>query len=90
MMSQPLDLILALLDDGQPDKALEAAHRLYQSQPKDALVNYGCAICHDVLGQEREAVPYYEYALAQRLAGAERRIALLGLGSSYRVLGEHN
>jgi tetratricopeptide (TPR) repeat protein len=39
---------------------------------------------------EREAVPYYERALAAGLTGEDRRGALLGLGSTYRALGRYD
>jgi tetratricopeptide (TPR) repeat protein len=44
---------------------------------------------YDVQGREREAVPYYVRAIAGDLPDEERRGALLGLGSTYRALGEY-
>ena len=43
----------------------------------------------DRAGLEAEAIPHYRAALAAGLGGAERRSALLGLGSSLRNVGDH-
>lgn len=61
---------------------------LAKARPGDALVHYHCAWSHDTLGLEREAVPFYERALALGLSGEDREGALIGLGSSCRCLGE--
>lgn len=42
-----------------------------------------------MLGLQREAVPFYERAVSGGLAGDELGDALIGLGSTLRVLGEH-
>ncbi|MEK4349856.1 tetratricopeptide repeat protein [Paenibacillus sp. FSL R5-0475] len=42
-----------------------------------------------MLGLEREAVPYYEKSLTLGLSTEQRVGALLGLGSTYRTLGEY-
>lgn len=44
---------------------------------------------HDKLGLEREAIPFYERAIAQGLSGDDLKGAMLGLGSTYRCLGEY-
>ncbi|WP_309484819.1 tetratricopeptide repeat protein [Bacillus aquiflavi] len=49
-----------------------------------------CFLCvHDQLGLEAEAVPFYTKALTCQLTSEERQLALLGLGSTYRVLGQY-
>ncbi|MGF1517692.1 MAG: tetratricopeptide repeat protein [Nodosilinea sp.] len=88
-MERSLDQLMPLLEDGQTQAALQIALQIYAGNPDDALTNYYCAIAYDANSQEQQAAPHYERALAQGLAGAERRFALLGLGSTYRVLGEH-
>lgn len=58
--------------------------------PEDAEIAYQTAWAHDVLGLEAEAVPYYERALSAGKLGDEDRMgALIGLGSTYRVLGRY-
>ncbi|MFQ4140271.1 tetratricopeptide repeat protein [Nodosilinea sp. PGN35] len=88
-MANLLNEVDALLNEGETDAALRLALQVYQSAPEDALANYYCAMIYDINSQEREAAPHYERALAHGLAGKERRQALLGLGSTYRVLGQH-
>jgi len=58
--------------------------KLYPSNPD---VWYQCAWVHDLLELEREAIPYYQKALELGLQDEDRKGALLGLGSTYRVLG---
>ena len=63
--------------------ALQAEH------PADAQVNLQCAWIHDLLGLEREAIPFYEQAVAAGLNDTDLKDALLGMGSTYRALGEY-
>jgi len=56
---------------------------------KDAEVLYQCAWIHDVMGLETEAVPYYEQAIANGLDGESLCGAYIGLGSTYRCIGEY-
>ncbi|WP_339271583.1 tetratricopeptide repeat protein [Paenibacillus sp. FSL R5-0470] len=62
---------------------------LYEQNSNDAELLYQLAWTHDVLGLEREAVPYYEKSLTLGLSTEQRVGALLGLGSTYRTLGEY-
>jgi tetratricopeptide (TPR) repeat protein len=48
---------------------------------------FAAACAHDAKGEEAEAVPLYELALAAGLDGKKRRDALIGLGSSLRNVG---
>lgn len=56
---------------------------------KDAEVLYQCAWTHDVMGLETGAVPYYEQAIANGLDGESLCGAYIGLGSTYRCIGEY-
>ncbi|PWS41261.1 hypothetical protein DKT74_28535 [Streptomyces sp. ZEA17I] len=77
-----------LREGGRAGEAREKLLALTARFPDDAEVAYRTAWVHDVLGLESEAVAYYERALAGTgLAVEDRRGALLGLGSTYRVLG---
>ncbi|MFC9699902.1 tetratricopeptide repeat protein [Streptomyces sp. NPDC056943] len=87
---------VALREGGRKEEAREALVALAASHPDDAEIAYQTAWAHDVLGLEAEAVPYYERALTEAETGTEtglteedRRGALLGLGSTYRVLGRY-
>lgn len=63
--------------------------KLVQEFPADAFINYQCAWSFDLLGEESEAVPFYEKAIELGLSGENLKSALLGLGSTYRVLGDY-
>jgi tetratricopeptide (TPR) repeat protein len=78
-------------EDGQAEHAREELLLLAQRYPDDAEVAYQTAWAHDVLGLEAEAVPFYEQSLATAgLSAEDRRGAFLGLGSTYRALGDYN
>jgi tetratricopeptide (TPR) repeat protein len=62
---------------------------LYAEFPEDPQVNYQCAWIHDLLGLEREAFPFYEKAIQSGLDGDDLEGALLGMGSTYRCIGEY-
>jgi tetratricopeptide (TPR) repeat protein len=62
---------------------------LGEAYPDDAEITFQLAVVHDNLGLERESIPYYLRTLAQGLAGPDLERAYLGLGSTYRGLGEY-
>jgi tetratricopeptide (TPR) repeat protein len=80
---------IAYRNQDQFDEAQEAFATLYERYPDDALVNYHYAWLCDKLGEERRAVPFYERAIELGLPGEESVGALLGLGSTYRSIGEY-
>jgi tetratricopeptide (TPR) repeat protein len=63
--------------------------QLHAEFPDDPQVNYQCAWIHDLLGLEREAIPFYEKAIQAGLSGEDLKSALLGMGSTYRCIGEY-
>ncbi|MET7757704.1 tetratricopeptide repeat protein [Streptomyces sp. NPDC005389] len=87
---------VALRGQGRREEARERLVALAARHPEDAEIAYQTAWAHDVLGLEKEAVPYYERSLAgggaagPGLSPEDRRGALLGLGSTYRVLGRYD
>jgi tetratricopeptide (TPR) repeat protein len=62
---------------------------LVVAYPDDAEVNFQAAVAHDNLGLERESIPFYLRAVGQGLSGPNLERCFLGLGSTYRVLGEY-
>lgn len=84
-----LQAAVGLREAGELEQARLSLLELAGEFPDDAQVSYQTAWVHDALGLEREAVPYYERALALGLAGEERAGALLGLGSTLRTLGDY-
>ncbi|MFD7324395.1 tetratricopeptide repeat protein [Streptomyces sp. NPDC059875] len=83
---------VGLREQGRQEEARERLVELAARYPDDAEVAYQTAWAHDVLGLEAEAVPFYERALKEPGAGlseVDRRGALLGLGSTFRILGRY-
>jgi len=77
-------------EDDRLDETRRHLLRLAAQFPDDADVAYRTACVHDRLGLEAAAVPFYERCLAGTgLSDEDRRGALLGLGSTYRVLGRY-
>lgn len=62
--------------------------RLLDVYADDPIVLYEVGGSYDVLGKEKEAIPYYEKAIAAGLEGADLQECLVCLGSSYRNVGE--
>lgn len=79
-----------LRTQGEAERARERLVALADRHPHDAEVAYQTAWTHDALGLEAEAVAYYERALAGPDLSAEDRLgALVGLGSTFRILGRY-
>ncbi|CAH0141803.1 tetratricopeptide repeat protein [Peribacillus simplex] len=62
---------------------------LARQNPGDAVIQYQCAWSLDILGLEVKAVPYYEAALKLGLPKEDAKGAYIGLGSTYRIIGEY-
>ena len=80
---------IQLRKDEKHEEARAALLQLQSEYPDDAQVNLQCAWIHDLLGLEREAIPFYEKAVAIGLSGDDLQNALLGMGSTYRCIGEY-
>ncbi|KEO77414.1 MULTISPECIES: tetratricopeptide repeat protein [Paenibacillus] len=74
---------------GQAEEARKLLLKALEQQQNDAELWYQTAWTHDSLGLEREAVPYYEKSLGMALSAESRKGAILGLSSTYRVLGDY-
>lgn len=88
-MKHELGKAIQLREEGHLIDSNELLIRLAKEQANDPIINYQCAWSFDVLGKEREAIPYYEKAISLGLEGEDLEGALLGLGSTYRTLGEY-
>ncbi len=88
-MSEELPRAIRLRKEGRAEEARAMLLELAAERPDDPQVQYQCAWVHDSLGREREAVPFYERAIAGGLSGRDLEGALVGLGSTYRSLGEY-
>jgi Tetratrico peptide repeat len=85
-MRERLQEAIELRSTGQTEEARSLLLTLVAAYPDDAEINYQAAWVHDLLGREREAVPWYVRAIEQGHSGTDLEGALLGLGSTYRTL----
>ena len=81
---------IQLREDEKHEEARTTLLQLHSEYPDDAQVNLQSAWIHDLLGLEREAIPFYESAVALGLSGDDLQNALLGMGSTYRCIGEYH
>ncbi|UYP09616.1 tetratricopeptide repeat protein [Priestia megaterium] len=88
-MNNKLDKALALRKNGNHKESNELLSELVKEFPDDALYNYQCAWSFDILGEEEKAVSFYENAIKIGLPSKDMEGAVLGLGSTYRALGEY-
>lgn len=88
-MLDALEKAFELRQAGQLDASHALFKNLAEAHPDEAEIQYQCAWSLDILGREQEAVEYYEKALGLGLEGENLEGALLGLGSTYRALGEY-
>lgn len=80
---------LELRKDNKKKESNQLLLKIVEEYPDNAYVNYQCAWSFDVLGEESKAVPFYERAIKIGLSGQDLEGAILGLGSTYRTLGEY-
>ena len=88
-MRDELERAVYLRENDRAEEALELLLKIVAEKPDDPRVNYQCAWVHDLLGLEQEAVFFYERAIEGGLIGEDLEGAMLGLGSTYRSLGEY-
>ncbi|MGO4528453.1 tetratricopeptide repeat protein [Paenibacillus sp. 2TAF8] len=84
-----LQQAIRLRQEGKVQESIELLHQITELEPQHGEGWYQLAWAHDSLGLEREAVPYYEKALQLKLSSEDRAGAMLGLGSTYRTLGQY-
>ena len=89
MKEKKLIRALELRKDNKKKESNQLLLKIVEEYPDNAYVNYQCAWSFDVLGEESKAVPFYERAIKIGLSGKDLEGAILGLGSTYRTLGEY-
>ena len=88
-LQERLASAINLRESENHEEARQLLLALHSEFPEDPQVNYQCAWIHDLLGLEREALPFYEKAIQAGLGRDELKSALLGMGSTYRCIGEY-
>ncbi|OUR96803.1 hypothetical protein A9Q84_10710 [Halobacteriovorax marinus] len=89
-MKSILNKAIELRKSGDYESSLDLLKEELKVSSHDPELNYHAAWACDCLGNESEAAPYYEAAIKNGLIGNDLRDALLGLGSTYRCLGEYD
>ncbi|MFJ8070318.1 tetratricopeptide repeat protein [Peribacillus sp. NPDC096447] len=84
-----LEEALSLRGKKEFEKSNRLLMDLAKQNPGDAVIQYQCGWSLDILGLEVEAVSYYEAALKLGLPKEDAKGAYLGLGSTYRTIGEY-
>jgi tetratricopeptide (TPR) repeat protein len=75
--------------EGSFENAMAILNAVLISDPNNSLVHLQIAWTHDTLGKENDAIPAYVQAITLGLQGQDLIDAYLGLGSSYRTVGEY-
>ena len=88
-LQEKLASAIRLRESEKHGEARQLLLELHSEFPEDPQINYQCAWIHDLLGLEREAIPFYEKAIQTGLSGDDLKSALLGMGSTYRCIGEY-
>jgi len=85
-----LEKVKAARAEGSFANAMEILRSEEARDTKSAIVQLQIAWTHDALGKEQDAIPAYEKAIALGLEGQNLIDAFLGLGSTYRTVGEYS
>ena len=88
-MQNELEQAIILRKNGMKKESNEVLLQLVDKYPNNSSVLYQCAWSFDVIGEETKAVSYYEKAIKLGLPKEEMEGAFIGLGSTYRALGEY-
>lgn len=71
------------------DEAIALFNELIATYPDNPEAYYHMAWLNDRMGLETTALLYYERSIELGLSGEDLRGALLGLGSTYRTIGQY-
>jgi tetratricopeptide (TPR) repeat protein len=87
---QSLETALTLRVQGKLVQSNKIIYELLKQNPEDSQLNYQYAWSFDIMGSETKAIAYYEKALELGLSDKDKKDAYLGLGSTYRCIGEYD
>ena len=89
-MKHQIKEALFFRSQGELQKSNLILLELLQVNKSDPYLNYQVAWSFDILEKEAEAIYYYETAIENGLSGSDLEGAYLGLGSTYRTLGQYS
>ncbi|MBC7371145.1 MAG: tetratricopeptide repeat protein [Bdellovibrionaceae bacterium] len=85
-----LEKVKAARAEGSFDKTMAILKEEALNNNENPVLHLQIAWTHDMLGKEQDAIPAYEKALKLGLSGQDLKDAYLGLGSTYRNVGEYS
>lgn len=80
---------IKMRESGNVDQALIVFKQLLETDQTNPDIYYQIAWCLDVLAQEKDAIWYYEKAIELGINSNDLIDVYLGLGSTYRTIGEY-
>ena len=89
MMKETMKRALLLRQQGELKQSNLLLVQLMNRYPNDAYLEYQVAWSFDLLGEEAKAVPHYKQAIELGLEDEDLQGAIIGLGSTYRTLGQY-
>ncbi|WP_215115348.1 tetratricopeptide repeat protein [Exiguobacterium sp. s80] len=89
MTHATLEQVTALRQSKQYEQAKQMMRELLETDRTNPYYHFQMAWCFDNLGEEQAAVPHYEFAIANGLDTRFLTDAFIGLGSTYRALGQY-
>ncbi len=84
-----LEKVKATRAEGSFEKTMAILNVEGAKDPECPIINLQIAWTHDALGKEHDAIPAYEKAIKLGLQGQDLIDAYLGLGSTFRTIGEY-
>ncbi|MEK3994950.1 tetratricopeptide repeat protein [Psychrobacillus sp. FSL K6-2365] len=88
-MIKEIEEAIILRNNGMKNESNELLLKLVEKYPSNASILYQCGWSFDILGEETKAVAFYETAIDLGLPNDEMEGAIIGLGSTYRALGDY-
>ena len=80
---------IKMRESGNAEQALVFFKQLLETDQMNPDIYYQIAWCLDVLEHEKEAIGYYEKAIETGINSKDLIDVYLGLGSTYRTIGEY-
>ncbi|WP_420632049.1 tetratricopeptide repeat protein [Candidatus Leptofilum sp.] len=87
MIEETIARAKELRRDDELEASQELLLELLAEHPSDPLVLYEVGGSYDVMGEEKDAIPYYQKAIKQGLDGDDLQECFVCLGSSHRNVG---
>lgn len=87
MIEETITRAKELRREDELEASQELLLNLLAEYPNDPLVLYEVGGSYDVMGEEKEAIPYYQKAIKAGLDGEDLQECLVCLGSSHRNVG---